>query len=325
MTTSSQQLFEQIVAAGDKVAAHRRRIDAKLGEILPGLKEAIDKSDGPAAETYAAALEHEQEQIQDALEQIRRIVSDLQTLKADKAFVAKNVVVLGTAAKVVSKLRDELTKLSEDGDTLLEKAELARKRSLGTAAHAQRGLAQLRMWLRQDENFAKETHDRADKIMFAVFAAVEARDEAALAAQQKAFDLLPTRVRAEDPQRNRQRIGEWAQRTIGKGLGAEADRELQSEAKELRDKVDEMERRWIEPLGRMQAKVMAAVIAEIDARKAAAAMGIDAALAPKLAKLLNDTASSQLERALETWRKANKLPGTGREMLAALRRAKLVR
>ena len=48
-----------------------------------------------------------------------------------------------------------------------------------------------------------------------------------------------------------------------------------------------LEKRWIEPLARMQAQVMAAVVPDIDARKAANELKVEPALTPRLGKVLN--------------------------------------
>lgn len=320
----SQTLYAEIVTGADDVAARKRHIDKQLDDITPDLKKAIARSDMLTAETGAAALGQVEAQIQDALEVVRQLVSRLTELNKDKAFIAQRMLVLGTATRALTSARDGLTDASELADALIDQVEALKKHSHVSNAVAQRGLAQLRMWLRSDETFAKETHAKAEEILAATLDAVERRDDAALAAQQKAFDLLPIQVRQEDPKRNRNNIAAWAQRTIGKGLAPGIDTDLAREVKELYAKVDEVEKRWIEPLARLQAQVMAAVVPDIDARKAANALKLDPALAGKIGKVLNGTPLAKLEAALESFRKANKLPGSGREMLAALRRAKLL-
>lgn len=321
----SQALFSRIIAGTDDVSARQRRIEQRLADIVPDLKKAIAHSDTLTADTAAAALGKVEGEIQDTLEIIRRIVSLLGEINRDKAFVAKNMLVLGTATRTLSASRDALTSASEQVDGLLDRVEELKKHSLVSNAVAQRGLAQLRMWLRNDEKLAQETHAKAEAIVDAALEAVEQRDEAALEAQRKAFDLLSIRVVREEPQRSRVRIAEWARRTIGKGLPPGIDTDLAKEVKELYAKVNELEKRWIEPLARMEAKVMATVIPDIDARKAASELKIQPALMAKLGKVLNDTPLARLEAALENFRKAHKLPGSGREMLTTLRRARLVR
>ena len=321
----SQTLFIQIVEGADDVTARHRRIEERLADVVPDVKKAIARSDTLSAETGAAALGQAAEEIQDALEVVRQVVSKLSELNRDKAFVAQRMLVLGTATRALSAARDALTEASEQVDTLSDQVEEMNKHSHVSHAVAQRGLAQLRLWLRNDENFAKETHAKAEEIVAATHEAVDRRDDAALAAQQKAFDLLPVQVRQEDSKRHRNNIAAWAQRTIGKGLPPGIDTDLAREAKQLHAQVDEVERRWIEPLARMQAQVMAAVVPDIDARKAATELKLEPALTPKLGKVLNGTPLARLEAALESFRKANKLPGSGREMLTALRRVKLVR
>lgn len=321
----SQALFSRIIAGTDDVSARQRRIEQRLADIVPDLKKAIAHSDTLTADTAAAALGKVEGEIQDTLEIIRRIVPLLGEINRDKAFVAKNMLVLGTATRTLSASRDALTSASEQVDGLLDRVEELKKHSLVSNAVAQRGLAQLRMWLRNDEKLAQETHAKAEAIVDAALEAVEQRDEAALEAQRKAFDLLSIRVVREEPQRSRVRIAEWARRTIGKGLPPGIDTDLAKEVKELYAKVNELEKRWIEPLARMEAKVMATVIPDIDARKAASELKIQPALMAKLGKVLNDTPLARLEAALENFRKAHKLPGSGREMLTTLRRARLVR
>lgn len=288
-------------------------------------EKALARSDTLSAETAAVALGRLEEEIQDALEAVRVVVSKLTELNRDKAFVAKNMLVLGTATRALTASRDALTEASERTHALLDQVEELKKHSHIDNAVAQRGLAQLRRWLRNDENFAKETHAKADEILVAAREAVQRRDEAALAAQREAFDALPIEVRQEDPQRHRDNIAAWARRTIGKGLPPGIDTDLAREVKELHARVDEVERRWIAPLAQLRAQVMAAVVPDIDARKAAQELKLEARLAARLGKVLNDTPLARLEAALEGFRKTNKLPGSGREMLATLRRARLVR
>jgi hypothetical protein len=321
----SQTLYTQIIAGADDAVARKRRIDKQLDDITPDLKKAIAQSDTLTADTGAAALGRVEEEIQDALEFIRQVVSKLNELNKDKAFVSQRMLVLGTAARALSTTRDALTEASERAHALIDQAEDLKKHSHVSNAAAQRGLAQLRMWLRNDENAAKETHTKADQIVAATQAAVEQRDDAALATQQKAFDLLSIGVRQEDPKRNRDNIAAWARRTIGKGLPPGIDTDLAREVKELYAKVDEFEKHWIAPLARLEAKVMAAVVPDIDARKAATELKLEPTFTARLGKVLNDTPLAKLEAALESFRKANKLPGSGREMLMGLRRAKLLR
>jgi hypothetical protein len=308
----SQTLFTQIVNGADDVAARKRRIDEQLGDITPDLKKAIARSDTLTAETGAAALGKVEEEIQDALEVVRQLVSRLTELNQDKAFVAQRMLVLGTAARSLTAARDALADASEQADALIDQVAELKKHSHVSTAVAQRGLAQLRMWIRGDENLAKEAHAKAEAIAAATLDAVERRDEAALAAQQKAFDLLTIQVGQEDPKRQRNNITAWAHRTIGKGLPPGIDTDLAREVKELYAKVDEVEKRWIEPLARMEAQVMAAVVPDIDARKAANELKVDPALTAKLRKVLNDTPLAKHEAALETIRKSNKLTGSGR-------------
>lgn len=320
----SQTLYTQIITGADDVAARKRHIDKQLDDITPDLKKAIARSDVLSAETGAAALGQVEAQIQDALEVVRRLVSRLTELNKDKAFIAQRMLVLGTATRTLTAARDGLTDASEQADALIDQAEALKKHSHVSNAVAQRGLAQLRMWLRGDETVAKETHAKAEAIVAATLDAVERRDDTALAAQQKAFDRLTIQVRQDDPKRNRNNIAAWAQRTIGKGLAPGIDTDLAREVKELHAKVDEVEKRWIEPLARFQALVMAAVVPDIDGRKAAKELKLEPALAARLGKVLNDTPLDKLETALESFRKANKLPGSGREMLTTLRRARLL-
>lgn len=322
----SKGLLAEVIRQTDALTKRKEAIDTQLGEIEPDLKKAIEQVDGPSVETYAAALRHEVTRVEDTLESARRILVDIHELQKDEAFVADNIIIVGTATRTVSKIRDDLTHASERCDGLLEAAEKARKDSLKTADHAQRGLAQLRMWQRQDEDRAKKIHAEAEAIAQKAMEAVEARDETALDAQRKAFDRLSIGVLKEEPARNRVRIQEWSDRSIGKGLGETVDRELKDEVKQLLAKVDDMEQRWIAPLEKLSAKVNAAVIAEIDARKAAQALQIDAKLAAKLGAVLNDTPAKGLEKALDAFVKQNKLGKlTGKQMLADLRKARLLK
>lgn len=325
MGTTSEGLYKALIDASDALAKEKAAIDAAVADIVPDLRRAIDTSDGPTAQTLAAALEHQQARIEKALDRARLVVRDLAELGRDQAFVAKHLTVVRTMARTVSTLRDALTRSSEEADSLIEQAEQARERSLKTVAHAQRGLAQLRLWLRNDLDQAKAALAQGEKVAEAAMRAVAGRDEAALAAQHKAFDALPIAL-TQLPDDNRRRVREWAARTIGKGLGAAVDDELRSEVRELLAKADELEQRWIDPYEKLRARVMAAVIPDIDAQKAARALEIaDAAIARKLAAAIRDVPAKDLERALESFRRANKLPGTGKAMAAALRREKVLR
>ncbi len=320
----TQTLYLRFINDADDVVARKRRIDERLDDIVPVLKKALERSDALTAGTAGAALGRVEEEVQDALELVRQAVSNLNELNKDRAFVAQRMVVLGTATRTIASARDALAVASEQVDALLDAVAELKKRSVVSQAAAQRGLAQLRTWLRGDENLAMRTHAQAEAIVAGIRIAVAQRDEAALDTQRRAFDLLTIQVKQEDPKRLRNNIAAWARHTIGKGLAPGADTDLAHEVQALYAKVDELEKRWIAPLARMEAEVMAALVPALDARKAASELKLDPALASRFGKILNDTPLARLEAALERFRKAHKLPGSGREMLASLRRARLL-
>lgn len=325
MASDSQKLLDGIVRATEPLVRTTSDIQRAVDAAEPGIKRAAAIVDGPTSQVLAAALELQQERIEQALEQVRQILRDLATLSSDKPFVAARLADVRLAAANVSGLRDDLTFLAHRTDMLLETAERTRERSLKSAANAQRGLAQLRMWLRGDESTVKAAQAKAEPIAAAVLRAVEERDQAALDAQQRAFDAMPIEL-STLPDANRKRIRDWAVHTIGQGLGAEVDRELSSEVRGLLAKVDAFERQTVDPYEKLRARAMSALIPDIDAGRAARALEIaDALLARKLAAAIRDVPTRDLERSLEAFRKANKLAGSGREMAAALRRERVFR
>jgi hypothetical protein len=324
MATYDKDKAADAFLAGIEAASGRKRaLDERLADIEEPLKIAIVRAKGPDIDLNLALLEVEVVEIEDLLEVTRLLATDLRALIKDKETLARLRLVLSTAARMLSDMRDDLARSSKRCDQLIEDSESGLKKSQQTEEAALRGLAQLQRWQRLDAESLARVLAQSRTILDQAHEAVATRDLKALERARAAFDRLPHRIQRGTLDGGRQRVERWRLATLGKGLGAEVDRGLSEEAQQLTVRLDAFEADVVR-LEQMLGAIARLHIPEVDARKAAKVLGVGTEQAAALGRIIDLAAPAVLERSLDAFLRKQKSLLAGKAALALLRKAKLI-
>ena len=289
-----------------------------MQDVINRLSDAIRASDQPALKQYTKALEDQVAVYASLVNRARKLVEEFGTINSDDRDALKRVEGLK------QKATGSLDKITRNYTKLKELLDMAHKKAADPAVAAVMAQwAEMESWMTTTREVTRVRVKQMETLAELAKSAMADGDVKSLAqAQEKAKLRLtwkPTQLEIGDKY---MKFCVRCEKVLGKNLQDELKRDIAkfarmvTEIAELNDKLD----KYAEALKKLKMPAGQAA-AKLDYRKAAGVLGVDEA---KLKKAW-DAGSANPEKALDGLAKDKGAKfKTGKEMLAALKKAKLV-
>jgi hypothetical protein len=287
-----------------------------MQDVINKLSTAIRAMDQPLIRRHAKTLEGQVSVYASLVTRAKKLVDELGAIDTDDRDALKRIEGLTQKASASQdKITRNYTKLKE----LLDMAHAKATDPVVSAAMAQ--WAEMESWMTTQREIARIRVKQMETLVELAHGAIADGDDKSLAqAQEKAKLRLtwkPTQLEIGD---KFMKFCIGCEKALGKNLQDELRRDMEkfkrmvTELADLNDMLD----RCLATLKNM--KMPPAKAAKLDFRKAAGLLGVDEA---KLKKAW-DAGAAAPEKALDGVAKESKLKTTGKEMVATLRKAKLL-
>lgn len=292
--------------------------DAQKGpmqDVINKLSDAIRASDQAALKKYTKTLEDQVAVYASLVNRAKKLVEEFGAINSDDSDALKR------AGALKQKATTSLDKITRNYTKLKELLDMAHKKAADPAVAAVMAQwAGMESWMTTTREVTRLRVKQMETLAELAKSAIADGDVKSLAQVQEKAKLRltwkPTQLEIGDKY---MKFCVDCEKTLGKNLQDELKRDIAkfarmvTELAELNDKLD----KYLVALKTL--KMPAAKPARLDVHKAAGVLGIDEA---KL-KQAWDAGSANPEKALDGLAKDSKLK-TGKEMLAALRKAKLL-
>jgi hypothetical protein len=293
--------------------------DAQKGpmqDVINKLSDAIRASNQPALKQYTKTLEDQVAVYASLVNRARKLVEEIGAINSNDADAIKR------ASALKQKADASLDKITRNYTKLKELLDMAHKKANDPAVAAVMAQwAEMESWMTSTREVTRLRVKQMETLAELAKSAMADGDDKSLAqAQEKAKLRLtwkPTQLEIGDKY---MKFSARCEKVLGKNLQDELKRDMAkfarmvTEIAELNDKLD----KYFEALKKLKMPAGQAA-AKLDYRKAAGVLGVDEA---KLKKAW-DAGSANPEKALDGLAKDSKFK-TGKEMLAALKKAKLL-
>ncbi len=306
--------------ADDLLKAHKPQTD-KLKEILFSLPEEIKKKEERKVRLHVKELEALVGEIASHLSRTMGVLEKLEELEPDESFMKNRAEV----EKVTAELGELERKKNKNYG--IAKGELAKAKKAIEADDAETDASEIlgewavmEAWLRKQLDAGKKRLDAITKVRDSAQKALDARDARALDAEIKKSAAIVSEK--PDLQESVEQYEGLCKKCDAKKLTEDQQQQLDRE----RPAFDKM----VEEIRSLNAKILAIdVVIEamevrsVDVKKAAKELDIPSSLEAKLKKALELDPAGML-KALDALAKEAKLKTSGKEMIAALKKAKLI-
>jgi len=287
-----------------------------MQDVINKLSTAIRAMDQPLIKRHAKTLEGQVGVYASLVTRAEKLVAELGAIDTNDGDALKRIVALTEQASVSQK------KIKGNYEKLKELLSMAHAKATDPAVAAvMTQWAEMESWMTTQREVLRLRVKQMETLVELARSAIADGDDKSLAqAQEKAKLRLtwkPTQLEVGD---KFMKFLNLCEKALGKNLQDELKRDIEkfkhmvSELADLNDKLD----RYLAALKSM--KMPPAKPARLDVHKAAGVLGVEEA---KLKKAW-DAAAAAPEKALDALAKAAKLKTTGKEMVAALRKAKLL-
>ena len=291
----------------------------KLREAIFSLSAAIEKSDERMIRLWLKTLTVEEAEIANRSSRTQRLLQKLEDIEPDEGMVDD----VDEIEKLTADLNELLRKLNKNygiGKKLEDQANKALAAHKDGEKESLAEWAVQEAWIRKQLELAKRRLPEIEKLSEKAKRAGAERNEKALAEIQKASaairDTEPTFKEVEEG------FEQFCEAVKPKNMSKELqDQFVRDRAafQKLVDELGEVTRKILE----VDSRIETMETAEVDYKKAAALLKIPSQYLSKLKAALEGLSTS-LEKALDTLAKEAGLKATGKEMMALLRRAKMI-
>ena len=299
--------------------AHDKQTE-KVRATLFSLKADIDKKNERMIRLHAKALEAMVAELAEHLSRTARLLHDLEALKPDQSLV-KDLAEVEKLTEALGDLERKLTKNYGIVKSSLDEANdaLEADEAVVDTGEATREWAVMEAWLRKHLEIFKKRLDQIGPVRENARKAVAARNAKALAEAIKSSSALATAKPTLGD--IRETYSDFCTKCDAQVLTKNLQDQLARDRKTFDAIIDEM----AEISGKVVAidkEIAAMELEPVDVKKAAALLKIPGSQEAKLKKALSLDGPA-MEKALDALAKELRLKTTGREMIAALKKAKL--
>jgi hypothetical protein len=316
--------FKDLLLKTDKIMKAQKKINPRFDlEISSSLPLAIKDKNVPKIELYLATLKATLKDIENSLDDTRSALIELGDIERDdEEFVSAHLQDLDTLTTKISDAQSSLTQQFQQGKKFQEQAEKALTGLQNTVDKAYRELAELTKWVNDENKDLKDTFHESDQIATKAQAAFDARDAKALADAQKAMDALGIATKGVMFNSHENQLKEFVEKIGGSGFDADDIAQLKKGALDAQS--DHVGAKvYLDQMGKQEKLVQDFKIEPINVKKALDTLDLDSKAESKLAKALVGTRSA-MEKNLDALAKELKLKTNGKQMLAALDKARLI-
>ena len=301
-----------------KIEDEHKEMFPKFQVALFSLDEVIEKFDEPMIKFHRTVIQKGTEHYAAMLSRTDKLLEELEDFEADDG-VLVDFEELKTTTKELSDLRTKFNKDFTAGKAGLDKANDALEEHTKGARDATEEWAVMEAWLRKNLELRKKRVGMIESVRETARKAVAARNDKALADAIKASAaIVDAKPDLEELQED---YSKFCTKCEAQGLSKELQDQLARDRKTF-DGIMEEITALTGKIVAIDVEIEGLEVPPVDVKKAAALLKIPSTHEAKLKKALE--VGPGMEKALDALVKELKLKMTGKEMIAALKKAKLL-
>jgi hypothetical protein len=316
--------MKKLIGATNKVVALRDRVVPKFQKDEITLRAAIKAKKRHVIQTCQAIVQGHIDALAPAVSDLNRAKGALHDVNEDEEFVAARSAELLKLSEKLDAAEQDIVRTFQTAKRLQNEAEAGLQAALKEEKFEIQDLAMLEASLKDLGARAKTTLNKTEALNTQASNAVEARDAKKLAQAQAAMKALDVEQITFEFELAQKSAAAMAEKAKDKDLAPDLAADLADGAKDARATLAGISVA-VEYAGKNRKRVLDELkIAEIDVRKAAKVLKLEAKFEPKLRKALEGPPGARVKALDAIAREAGLEDTDGKTMLAELLRQKVV-